>query len=116
MESHLQALTSYFSAHPGLALGAVFAAALLESLALVGTVVPGSTIVFVGGVLVGLRALDAGWTAAAAVSGAVLGDGISFWLGRHHHERLRAMWPLRTHPAWFERGQAYFALHGGKSV
>lgn len=116
MESHLQALTSYFSTHPGLALGAVFAAALLESLALIGTVVPGSTIVFVGGVLVGLRALDPGWTAAAAVSGAILGDGISFWLGRHHHERLRAMWPLRTHPAWFERGQAYFALHGGKSV
>ena len=116
MESHLQALTSYFSGHPALALGAVFAAALLEALAVVGTVVPGSTIVFVGGVLIGLRALDPGWTAAAAVSGAILGDGISFWLGRHHHERLRAVWPLRTHPALFERGQAYFALHGGKSV
>ena len=116
MESHLQALTTYLSAHPGLALGAVFAAALLEALAVIGTVIPGSSIVFVGGVLVGLGALDPVWTAAAAVAGAIVGDGISFWLGRHHHERLRAMWPLRTHPAWFERGQAYFALHGGKSV
>lgn len=116
MESHLEALVQYFSAHPSLALAAVFAAALLEALAVVGTVIPGSAIVFVGGVLVGLKALDPWWTAAAAVSGAILGDGMSYWLGRHHHERLRSMWPIKTHPEIFERGQAYFAKNGGKSV
>jgi len=26
------------------------------------------------------------------------------------------MWPLRDHPLLFERGQAYFSAHGGKSV
>ena len=116
MESHLQALIAYFSGHPGLALGAVFGAALLEALAVIGTVIPGSSIVFVGGVLVGLKVLDPAWTAAAAVSGAILGDGISFWLGRRHHAWLRARWPLRSNPALFERGQAYFAKHGAKSV
>ena len=116
MESHLQALIAYFSGHPSLAVGAVFAAALLEALAVVGGVIPGSSIVFVGGVLVGLKALDPWWTVTAAVSGAILGDGISYWLGRHHHERIRSMWPLRTHPEVFERGQAYFAKNGGKSV
>ena len=116
MESHLQAMITYFSGHPSLAVGVVFAAALLEALAVVGGVLPGSSIVFVGGVLVGLKALDPWWTATAAVSGAILGDGISYWLGRHHHERIRSMWPLRTHPEVFERGQAYFAKNGGKSV
>ena len=116
MDSHLQSLVGYFSAHPTLALAAVFAAALLEALAVVGTVIPGSSIVFVGGVLVGLKALDPWWTAAAAVTGAILGDGMSYWLGRHHHQRLRSMWPLKTHPELFDRGRAYFVRHGGKSV
>ena len=71
---------------------------------------------FVGGVLVGLRALDPWWTAAVAVAGAIAGDGISYWLGRHYHQPIRATWPLRRYPALFERGQAYFAAHGGKSV
>ena len=116
MEQHLQGLIGYFSTHPALALGAVFAAALLEALAVIGTVVPGSSIVFVGGMLVGLQALNLQWTAAAAVGGAILGDGISYWLGRHHHERIRSMWPLRSHPEILRRGEAYFARHGGKSV
>ena len=116
MEAHLQALVDYFSLHPQLALAAVFAAALLEAVAVIGTVVPGSSIVFVGGMLVGLKALDPAWTAAAAIGGAIAGDGFSFWLGRRYRERLRTMWPLKSHPALFERGHAYFARQGGRSV
>lgn len=116
IQSHLQALITYFTAHPTIALAAVFAAALLEALAVIGTVIPGSSIVFVGGMLVGLKALDPWWAAVAAVSGAILGDGISFWLGRRHDERIRSMWPLKSHPAILERGQAYFKKNGAKSV
>jgi undecaprenyl-diphosphatase len=89
---------------------------LLEAVAVIGTVVPGSTVVFAGGVLVGLRVLDPWLAAGASVVGAILGDGLSYWLGRHYHEAIRAMWPLRRHPALFARGEAYFELHGGKSV
>ena len=116
LESHLQSLITYFSAHPYIALAAVFAASLLESLAVIGIVIPGSSIVFVGGVLIGLNALDPWWTAAMAVSGAILGDGLSYWLGHHYHEKIRALWPMKNHPEMFERGQAYFAKNGGKSV
>lgn len=116
LEAHLQALVDYFSLHPQIALAAVFAAALIEALAVVGTFIPGSSIVFVGGMLVGMRALDPVATYVAAVAGAVAGDGISFGLGRRYRERLRTMWPLRSHPALLERGQAYFAARGGRSV
>jgi membrane protein DedA with SNARE-associated domain/membrane-associated phospholipid phosphatase len=116
LESHLQALIDYFSADPHIALGAIFAASLLESLAVIGTVIPGSSIVFVGGVLIGLNAINPWWTAAAAVSGAILGDGISYWLGRHYQEKIRAIWPMRNYPGLFARGHAYFARNGGRSV
>ena len=98
MESHLQALITYFSAHPHSALAVVFAASLLESLAVIGTVIPGSSIVFIGGVLIGLNALNPWWTAAMAVSGAILGDGLSYGLGHHYHEKIRALWPMKNHP------------------
>jgi len=116
MESHLESLIGYFVDHPELALGVVFAAAVLEAVAVIGTVVPGSLIVFAGGVLVGLKALDPWLTCAVAITGAIIGDGLSYWLGHRYHEAIRSMWPMRNHPALFERGEAYFAAHGGKSV
>ena len=116
LESHLQSLIVYFSAHPNVALGAVFAASMLEALAVVGTVIPGSSIVFIGGILIGLGALDPWRTAAAAVCGAILGDGISYWLGHHYRQRLPQLWPMRRYPQLLARGQAYFERNGGKSV
>ena len=116
MQSIVQALIAHFSSHPEQALAAVFAASLLEAFVVIGTFVPGSMIVFIAGALIGLGALGLWPTLAIAVFGAILGDGISYWLGRHHHERLRSFWPLRQHPQLLERGQAYFAEHGRASV
>jgi undecaprenyl-diphosphatase len=116
LETHLQSLIEYFSAHAGLALAAVFGAALLESLAVIGTILPGSTIVFAGGMLIGLKALDPWLVSIAAVAGAILGDGVSYWLGHRYHGAIRSMWPLRDHPALLARGEAYFAANGGRSV
>lgn len=94
----------------------MFAAAALEALAVVGTFIPGSTVVFAGGALVGLGVLDPWLAAAAAIAGAVLGDGVSYWLGLRHHERISLMWPLRSHPEILARGREYFAKRGGRSV
>lgn len=116
MESHLHSLIGYLSAHPHLGLGAVFAASLLEAVAVIGIFFPGSTVVFAGGVLVGLGALDPGWTAAAAVIGAVFGDGFSYWLGRRYHARIRALGFFRRHALLLDRGEAYFASDGASSV
>ena len=116
MESHLQALIGYFSVHPNIALGAVFAASLLEALAVIGTVIPGSSVVFVGGVLIGLDVLNLWWTTAISVIGAIMGDGISYWLGHHYRERIRTLWPMKKYPGLLERGHLYFEKNGGKSV
>lgn len=112
----MQSLIDYLSAHPHIALAAVFAASLLEALAVIGTVIPGSTIVFAGGVLIGLQVIGPWSTAVLAVTGAILGDGISYWLGHRYHERIRIMWPMSRYPALFDRGQAYFDRNGGRSV
>src|SRR5574339_1009192 len=66
--------------------------------------------------LIGLKAIDPWAVSAAAVAGAILGDGISYRLGRRYQQQICAMWPIRDHPDLMMRGQAYCAAHGGKSV
>lgn len=116
MESHLHSILAYFSAHPTLALACVFAGAVLEAVAIIGTVIPGSSFVFLGGVLAGLGVLDLATTTFAAVIGAILGDGVSYWIGHRYGHRLATSRLLRKHPHVLARGRAYFARNGGKSV
>ncbi len=112
----LEATGSWLSSHPGWAGLLVFAIAMGESLAIVGLFVPGAVLMFVVGALVGGGMMELWPTLGWAAAGAVAGDGISYWIGRHYHERLRTMWPFRRYPVLFERGEQFFLRHGGKSV
>jgi undecaprenyl-diphosphatase len=116
MESHLQALIDFLTTHPTLAQVLIFGASLLEALAVIGTIIPGSSVVFAGGVLIGLKVLAPLPVTLLAVTGAILGDGISYWLGHRFQATIPTLWPLKRYPALFERGQAYFTKYGGKSV
>ncbi len=112
----MQSLIDVLSQHPTWALGLLFVAALLESVAVIGTLVPGSSVVVAAGVLIGVQALDPWWAAIAAVTGATLGDGFSFWLGRHYQAQIRAWPPLKNRADLLDRGQAFVAKDGSKSV
>ncbi len=68
------------------------------------------------GALVALGALEFWPTLLAAVAGAIVGDGISYWLGHHYRDRLRSVWPFRRHPEWLSHGENFFHRHGAKSV
>lgn len=68
------------------------------------------------GALAGTGAISIGFTILAAIVGAVLGDGISYWLGRHYKQELKRHWPFSLYPQILLRGEAFFNRHGGKSV
>jgi undecaprenyl-diphosphatase len=61
---------------------AVFVFALLETAAFAGLAVPGETAVVLGGVVAFQGRIPVAAMAAAAVSGAIVGDSIGFYLGR----------------------------------
>lgn len=115
MASFVQ-LFEWLSQHPVGAAGLVFVIALSESLAIVGLIIPGIFFMVVFGALVTTGYLDYGWTVTAAILGAIAGDGISYWLGRHYHKQLYNFWPFRNRPALLERGETFFHRHGGKSI
>jgi undecaprenyl-diphosphatase len=96
----------------------LFLGAALESAAFLGFLVPGETIVILGGVLAHAGLLDLPETIVVVVSGAIIGDSIGYELGR----RLGRPWLVRhgrlvgMHGGMLRRVDELFAQHGGKAV
>jgi len=109
-------MLQWSAAHPALLLAAGFALAFLEALALVGIVVPGILLLFMLGALVGWDLPLLSMLTLAVMSGAVAGDGLSFWLGRLNRGRLHEQWPFARRDHWLDRGEQFFVQHGGKSI
>lgn len=116
LAAHLQPLLHWLAAHPTWAGIAVFVIAAAESLAVVGLFLPGTLLLFGVGALVAAGSLELMPTLMWAIAGAVAGDGLSFWLGRRFHQRLRLLWPFNRSPELMVRGVDFFYRHGGTSV
>lgn len=112
----LSALLNWVGAHPTWSGIAVFLVSVAESLAIVGLFIPGTIVMFGIGALVAAGSMELWSTLTWAAAGAVVGDGVSYWLGRYYHMRLRVIWPFRSHPQLMARGVDFFHHHGGKSI
>lgn len=116
MAELLRDLLTWVAANPGWAYLGVFLVALTESLAIVGLVVPGAIMMVGAGALIAAGALDFWPVCLWAIAGAVVGDGLSYWLGRHYRERLTTLWPFTRYPDSLAGGVRFFRKYGGKSV
>jgi membrane protein DedA with SNARE-associated domain len=116
MTFYLTALTDFIAMHPQYAYVAVFLLALSEAVPIVGTVVPGSTLIFGISALAAAADLQPWMLLIAATIGAIVGDGLSFWLGRRYHRGILLQWPLNQFPAFISRAEAFFNRYGGASV
>ncbi len=116
MADLLNQLLDWVSTHTLWAGIAVFLVAFSESVAIIGLLVPGVMMMFGFGALIATGALAFWPVFWFAVGGAVAGDGLSFWLGRHYQGQLREIWPFRSHPRSLLLGIDFFQKYGGKSV
>ncbi len=109
-------MLSWVNANPGWGVSMVFLVAMVESLVLVGILLPGIMILFGVGTLIGLGVVDLLPVWLAASSGAFIGDTLSFALGYRNREHLLEVWPFSRYPGMMERGIRFFEVHGVKSV
>jgi len=116
MEALFRELLTWVAAHPSWAYLTVFAVAFAESLAVVGLIVPGVMMLLGAGALISAGALQFLPVCLWAIAGAIAGDGLSYWLGRHFQDRLRTAWPFTRHPESLEAGIRFFERYGGKSI
>ncbi len=109
-------LTAWLASHEQWILVGIAATAFLESLAIVGVVVPGVAILFAMAAAAGSADFALFPVLIAAFIGAVLGDGISFFLGRHYHHWIKKLPPFSRNPQWIDKGERFFQRYGLISV
>ncbi len=106
----------FVSAHPHWIGFAVFAATALESMAFIGSLFPGmSMVIALSGVAASLGA-NVWMLVLWCTLGAIIGDGASYWLGHSFGDRIKAAWPFRTRPELLEKGTEFLQRNGGKSI
>ncbi|ATE75582.1 MULTISPECIES: bifunctional DedA family/phosphatase PAP2 family protein [Pseudomonas] len=112
----LDSVTGWLTVNPQWLAMAVFVVACVECLAIAGLIVPGTVLLFAVAVLAGSGALSLGETLLLGFLGGVLGDIVSYFLGRHFHQNIRRLPGLRHHPEWIAGAEAYFQRYGIASL
>jgi undecaprenyl-diphosphatase len=96
----------------------VFAATFLENSVGAGVIVPGETLVIIGGFYARIGELWLPGVALVAIVGAVLGDNLGYWIGRRYGRGFleRHGRKLFVTPERLEAAEGYYRRHGGKTV
>ncbi|HWD34288.1 MAG TPA: bifunctional DedA family/phosphatase PAP2 family protein [Pseudomonas sp.] len=116
MGQWLDSLTGWLGANPQWLGLAIFLVACVECLAIAGIIVPGTVLLFGVAVLAGSGALSLGETLLLGFLGGLLGDAISYTLGRKFHQNIRRLPLLRHHPEWIGGAETYFQRYGIASL
>ncbi len=86
--------------------------AFCESLAVLSLLVPATVLLIGIGALIGATGLEFWPVWLGAAVGAVLGDSVSYALGRYFKHGALTTWPLSKNPGMVERGRAFFGKWG----
>lgn len=114
--SFLDPLIAFVSTHAWLAYLTLFLAALLEAVPVVGAAIPGSTVILALSALVPGGELRFEGVLAAAIAGALIGDGSAFWVGHRSQREILNAWPLVNYPKLIEESEGFFHQWGTPAV
>lgn len=116
MEDLARHLLEFIKTYQDWAIAVMFVTAFGESFAFLGLVFPGTSLLIAAGALIKSGTLSLWPILIGAVVGAVLGDTVSYWIGRRFGGRLAGIWPFTRNPDLLAGGIRFFGRHGGKSV
>lgn len=116
MDALIQQTVQFIQHHAGWTFPIMFITAFGESFVFVSLAFPGTTIMIAAGLLVPTGAIHLFPLLAGAILGAVLGDSVSYWIGRRFGPAVKSSWPLSRHEALVEHGEALFRRFGSASV
>ena len=116
MDEIVRSIMEFISQNAGWAFPILFVVSFGESFVFLSFVFPGTTVLLAAGALVPSGTLPFWPVLLGAIFGAVIGDAISFWVGRRFGHLLDNRWPFTRHPEVLARGYAFFDKHGAKSI
>jgi membrane protein DedA with SNARE-associated domain len=116
MAEFISQIIAFIGAHSEWTFPIIFITSFGESFVFVSFLFPGTTIMIAAGFLVPDGTIPFMPLVAGAVLGAIVGDAISWWLGRRYGGHLTGAWPLSRNPELIERGRKFFLRYGAASV
>jgi membrane protein DedA with SNARE-associated domain len=116
VSSLIDPLIAFVSANAWLGYLTLFLAALLEAVPVLGSVIPGSTIIIALSALVPGGDLQLVPVLASAAAGALLGDGSAFWIGHRTQRTILSSWPMSNYPRVIAQSEAFFHRWGALAV
>ena len=116
LHAHYEILIQWLHYHPHWGVVAAFLVAFTESVAIIGTIIPGSVTMTAIGTLAGSGTLPFWPIILLAILGAIIGDGLSYFTGYYFKDRIRMWWPFKQHPSILGSGEQFIHMHGGKSI
>ena len=116
MEHTTHVVADFIATHSAWAALIILVAAFGESLAFLSLLIPGTAILLAAGTLLPRGILPVWPVLIGAAVGAILGDGLSYWIGRRFGREVHRVWPFTKYPGLIPRGIEFFKQHGQKSV
>ncbi len=116
MWSWIDTVVDVVALYPNAALGIVFLAAIIEAVAVLGILVPGTPILMAVAGAAAMSGQPMLPFLALSIIGAIIGDLLSFWVGRRFSHRLRGVWPFCRRPALMDSAEHFFDRYGIYSV
>jgi membrane protein DedA with SNARE-associated domain len=116
MWSWINAAVDLVSLYPAGAMAAVFLAAIIEAVAVLGILIPGTPILMAVAGAAAMAGQPMVPLLALSIMGAVIGDFVSFWFGQRFSMRLCGVWPFSRRPALMANAGHFFERYGTYSV
>ena len=116
MEELITRATEFITEHSAWAGPIVGLLAFGESLAIVGLFVPATALMIAVGGLIGTGTVDPLPVIVWAAIGAILGDWVSYSIGRRIGPSVYRRWPLNRHRPMVARARLFFRRYGFVSV
>jgi membrane protein DedA with SNARE-associated domain len=116
MWSWINAGVDLVAIYPAYALVVVFLAAIIEAVAVLGILIPGTPILMTVAGAAAMAGQPMIPFLILSIIGAVIGDFCSFWLGKRFSNRLRGVWPFSSRPTLMDNASHFFERYGTYSV
>ncbi len=116
MEHYIETIVTFIGQHSEWTFPVMFVTAFGESFVFLSLLFPGTSIMIAAGLLVPGGTLHLLPLLSGAILGAVLGDSVSWWLGRRYGHLLGQRWPFSRHPELLVQGERFFRRFGLASV
>lgn len=116
MNEFFQPVLDTIAANPEWAGVIIFMVGLIETIVIIGYLLPGTWLMLGYGFLVGTGAIGFDVAMIGMTAGGIAGDAIGYWIGRRYGRRIFKLRWFDKHQALVARSENFFAKHGGKAV